>query len=169
MSKPANELGKRVFWKVFDKITDKVLKGNCQPTVLDKNGCECPDPTPVALAVKERRPPTIQELIAQMVNNEQWRQEREAAGEEEFEDADDFDTGDDDDDDRHSPYEENFDHSANIDHLKKNIAEGVQKRRRRLFEEEEPVERVDKREVIAKAKVKKKVQPDPDPEDEDED
>lgn len=75
----------------------------------DENGCERLDPTPVALPVAFKRPPTIQEQIAQMIRSERLRQAAEAAGYETFEESEDFDV--DDDFDPKSPWEIHFDPS----------------------------------------------------------
>lgn len=77
------------------------------------------DPTPMALPIGYKKPPTMAEQVAKLVRSEQLRQAAESAGQETFEDADDFDVGD--DYDPHSPYEETFETSQNADRLKEEI------------------------------------------------
>jgi len=65
------------------------------------------DPTPLALPVGLKQPPTLQEQIRRMIRSEELRRAAEAAGHETFEESDDFEVGD--DYDPKSPYEETFD------------------------------------------------------------
>lgn len=65
------------------------------------------DPTPIAVPVHLKRPPTLQDQIRQMVKSEEWRRKMECLGAETFEEADDFECGD--DYDPKSPYEACFD------------------------------------------------------------
>lgn len=75
--------------------------------VRDPN-LEYPDPTPVALPVGFRRPPTLAETVRKLVRSEELRRAAEVAGFESAEEADDFDV-DDDTYDPKSPYERHFD------------------------------------------------------------
>lgn len=166
---------KRIFWKTKEKKHDKFVE-EFGTSVMDEHGLEHPDPTPVALALKVKRPPTIQELIQTMCRNEMFQQGLAQQGEETFEESDDFDVVDEDGDDFNSPYEENFDHAQNIDNLKKTVADniarkrGLFERKKRadddddLLEEERPRERsVDK--TRPKPKAKKIIEPETEDED----
>lgn len=75
--------------------------------VIDSEGREILDPTPMEPPVGYSRQPSLSEQIREMVRSEKLRQEAEAAGMETFEEADDFDVGD--DYDPTSPYENDFD------------------------------------------------------------
>lgn len=61
----------------------------------DKQGRECPDPTPLEIPAGFNRPPTLQEQIERCIRRHMSAQ-AEAEGFESFEDANDFDTGDED-------------------------------------------------------------------------
>lgn len=74
--------------------------------MLNDKGHEVPDPTPVALPVGFRPPPTMVELIRMHVRRE-LSQAAVADGAESFEEADDFDI-EDDRLDPSTPYEELF-------------------------------------------------------------
>lgn len=76
-------------------------------TIMNDDGHEVPDSTPVAIPSHFKRPETLQEQIRRLVRSEQFNQEREAAGEETFDEADDFMV--DDDFDPSTPYEVFFD------------------------------------------------------------
>lgn len=80
--------------------------------MLDKNGFEIPDPTPMAVPLHFKRPPSLQEQIQQMVRGELSRRAA-SQGHETFDEAEDFDVGD--DFDPKSPWEINFDQSAALD------------------------------------------------------
>ncbi|UDN67510.1 hypothetical protein [robinz microvirus RP_35] len=73
-------------------------------TTYNEKGQEVPDDTPVALPVRFRRPPTLQEQIQRMVKD-QISQGVHDAGGESFEEADDFDCEDEDSVELRSPYE----------------------------------------------------------------
>lgn len=85
---------------------------------FDENGHEVLDPTPVAIPVGFRRPPSLQEMIRQYVRRE-LSQQAAAEGHETFEEADDFDVGD--DYDPRSPWELDFDQ----EHASHEAAAGV--------------------------------------------
>ncbi len=74
--------------------------------MLDKNGHEIPDQTPLSLPLNFKRPETLAEQVQRLVRTHVSR-EAAAAGAETFEEAEDFDV--DDDIDPSSPYEEHFD------------------------------------------------------------
>lgn len=76
-----------------------------------KKGRENPDPTPIALPIGVRRPPTLQEQIARLVRDETFRAALERHELESLEEADDFDI-DDDTFDPTTPYETDFDMAA---------------------------------------------------------
>lgn len=78
-----------------------------RPVLLDDNGHERLDPTPMAPPLGWKPEPSMVEIIRAQIAGERLRQEAEAAGMESFEEADDFDV--DDDFDPSSPYEEIFD------------------------------------------------------------
>lgn len=62
--------------------------------VLDDDGSEIPDPTPVSLPVGFKRPPTLDETIRRLVR-EQISSAASDAGYESLEESDDFDIPDD--------------------------------------------------------------------------
>lgn len=70
---------------------------------------EDPDPTPVAVPLRYKRPPTLQEQIQRLIRSEAYSR-RMDEGYESLEEADDFDVGDDFDSDPHSPWEDRADH-----------------------------------------------------------
>lgn len=70
--------------------------------MLNEDGWEVPDPTPVAWPAGVRRPETLTEQIRRLVRLEVSKAAAEQ-GMESFEEADDFDM--DDDDELRSPYE----------------------------------------------------------------
>lgn len=70
-------------------------------------GHELPDPTPMEMPSGMKRPETLAEQVRRLVRSEKFNLEREAAGEETFDEADDFDVGD--DFDPSTPYETFFD------------------------------------------------------------
>lgn len=74
--------------------------------MLDKNGHEILDQTPLSLPVGFKRPETLAEQVQRLVRTSVSR-EAAAAGAETFEEAEDFDV--DDEVDPTSPYEEHFD------------------------------------------------------------
>lgn len=74
--------------------------------MLDKNGHEIPDPTPLSLPLHFKRPETLAEQVQRLVRTH-VSAAAAAAGAETFEEAEDFDVGD--DIDPTSPYEEHFD------------------------------------------------------------
>lgn len=74
---------------------------------LNEKGHEVLDPTPVAVPVHFKRPPTLQEQIRSMVRSEELRRAASSQGMETFEEADDFAVGD--DYDPRSPHELVFD------------------------------------------------------------
>lgn len=71
-----------------------------------KNRYETPDPTPVAVPLNYKHPPTLEDQMRRYIRSEVSRM-AEQDGEESFEEADDFDVGD--DFDPSSPYEQDFD------------------------------------------------------------
>lgn len=83
---------------VIDPITGEFL--------LDDNGHEIPDPTPVALPSGFKRPETLAEQVQRLVRSSISRH-AEAQGHETWEEANDFEV--DDDFDPSTPYEEFFD------------------------------------------------------------
>lgn len=102
-----------------------------------KNRKEFLDPTPMALPVGYRRPPTLQDQVRALVRGALSEQAANR-GQETFEEADDFDVGD--DYDPRSPYEQNFDHDQNIDALAGVVRENKKKKRTKTLNEEVPVE-----------------------------
>lgn len=74
----------------------------------DEFGREVPDPTPVELPIGFRRPETLQEMMARMIQGELARREFEQ-GYETFEEANDFEVDDDDPADRVTVYQEMVD------------------------------------------------------------
>lgn len=80
--------------------------------MLDENGFEVPDPKPVAVPVGWKKPPSLNDRIAQMVRQE-LSARAEEVGMESFEDADDFDIPD-DPADPNSPWEEDFEANARL-------------------------------------------------------
>lgn len=68
---------------------------------------ETPDSTPLALPVRFRHPPTLEDRMRALIRSEALQREAEQAGYETFEEADDFEIGD--DFDPSSPYELGFD------------------------------------------------------------
>lgn len=73
---------------------------------LDERGHEILDPTPIALPLGLKRPPTLQETIKQLIRTEMSRKAAQE-GQETFEEADDLEVGE--DFDPTSPWELNFD------------------------------------------------------------
>lgn len=69
---------------------------------------EDPDPTPVAIPISFRRPPSIEEMIQKYVRTELSIRAAQQHQAETFEEADDFDV--DDDPELRSPYEITADH-----------------------------------------------------------
>lgn len=92
---------------IGQKITDQVNN------IIDEKGREVNTAPPAAMPVGFHRPPSLQEQIRKLVRD-QMSQYAANRGAETFEEADDFNVGDDDFDPR-SPYEENFDHEANLE------------------------------------------------------
>lgn len=74
--------------------------------VLDENGHEVPDPTPLEIPAGFKRPETLAEQVQRLVRTSvsEWAARNQ---EETFEESEDFDVGD--DDDPASPYETVFD------------------------------------------------------------
>lgn len=111
---------------------------------FNEKGEELMDPTPMALPVGYKRPPSIQEQIARYIRQSEMLAKQN--GQETFEEADDFDVGD--DFDPYSPYEENFDHVQNFEQLKQATRAATQKRkeggRKGDFQEEEPTQKTPK-------------------------
>ena len=69
------------------KLIQKLMK---RPGFYDKT-----DPTPPAIPLKWKRPPTLQEQVARMVHSEQFKQYMEREGFETIDEAEDFEVGDD--------------------------------------------------------------------------
>ena len=76
-------------------------------SILNKEGAEILDPTPVEIPIGFERPESIQSMIRRLVLDPQLREELQNQGAETFDEADDFDIAD--DDVPQSPHEENFD------------------------------------------------------------
>lgn len=87
-------------------VAKGVLEAERRIALLDENGWEIPDPTPVSLPLGFRRPERLAETIQRLVRT-QLSQLAEARGMESFEESEDFDVGD--DHDPASPYETFFD------------------------------------------------------------
>lgn len=108
---------------VEDQFTGEVRQ------IQDNMGREIPDPKPLELPAGFKRPETLQEQIRRLVHSEHFMMEREAAGEETFDEADDFDV--DDDFDPSTPFETFFDpvlqRDVSPEEFAKN-AEGYKKR-----------------------------------------
>lgn len=75
--------------------------------VIDDQGREVLDPTPMSPPLGYQRQPSLSEQIRDMVRSEKLRLELEGTGAETFEEADDFEVGD--DYDPTTPYENDFD------------------------------------------------------------
>lgn len=75
---------------------------------IDDKGREILDPTPLAVSVRLKRPPTLAEQVKMLLSQEAFRRRLHEEGVETFEESDDFDC-DEDFDPRH-PWERNFDH-----------------------------------------------------------
>lgn len=73
----------------------------------NKQGEEIPDDRPMSAAVGFKRPPSLAEMVKNLVRNEQIQRDFDTHGIETFDDADDFNV--DDDFDPSSPWEESFD------------------------------------------------------------
>lgn len=86
------------------------IGGNKSDDRLDARGREIPDPTPIAPPLGYIRQPSLAEQMRAMIRSENLRLAALQSGVETFEEADDFDVGD--DFDPHSPYENDFDPSA---------------------------------------------------------
>lgn len=76
--------------------------------VLNENGHEMPDPTPIEPPLNYKRTPSLAEQIREQIRSERLAMELEGTGAETFEEADDFDIPD-DPVDPSSPWEGNFD------------------------------------------------------------
>lgn len=72
----------------------KITKVEARRRSLDEKGNEICDPTPAAVSVGFKRPPTLQEQIQRLVRTE-LSDQAAAQGNETFEEADDFEVGDD--------------------------------------------------------------------------
>lgn len=116
--------------------------------IMDEQGRELPDPTPLEVPVGFKRPETLAEQVRRLVRSEHFNAEREALGEETFDEADDFDV--DDDFDPSTPYEVFFDPVLNRevspDEFQRN-AEGYKKRY--LQAQEEFFSKVDADNILA--------------------
>lgn len=73
--------------------------------MLDENGHEMLDDTPIEVPVRLKRPETLQEQIRRFFRSEEINQAIENAGFETFEEADDFEV---DDYEPRSPHEQNI-------------------------------------------------------------
>jgi len=98
------------FVDIIDPSTGEVLKCPVGGSVFI-NGVEFPDPTPVALALKFKKPLSIQEQMMQMIRADDFRKALLNRDVETFEEADDFDV-DDDSFDPTTPYEQDFDNAT---------------------------------------------------------
>lgn len=144
---------------MFTKIRQKLAER--------KGRKEYPDPTPVEMAVKFRRPPTLQEQIRQMVRSERLAQEAQRMGADTFEEFDDFDVGD--DFDPTSPYETVFDPDLGkdvtrpekeyLDAHRKQFDDHVRQAKKNAskskFKEEKPVARTESKDSAAPTKSEK--------------
>lgn len=61
----------------------------------DKNNCECPDKTPIEIPIGYTEPESLQDMIARLINANDFRQKLEAEGVDTPEEAEDFETDDD--------------------------------------------------------------------------
>lgn len=59
-----------------------------------KKGYEYLDPVPKSASLGFKKPPTLQEMIKQMVQSENWRRAMDQQGMETFEEAEDFEVDD---------------------------------------------------------------------------
>lgn len=84
----------------FDDTTGEFIP------VQDDRGREIPDPTPIAMPVRTKRPLPLADQVARLVRSDLWNQAL-ADDAETFAEADDFDV--DDDFDPNTPYEVEFD------------------------------------------------------------
>lgn len=73
----------------------------------NERGEELLDPRPMSVAVGFKRPPSLAEMVKNLVRNERVQRDFETHGIETFDEADDFEVGD--DLDPSSPWEESFD------------------------------------------------------------
>jgi len=125
--------------------------------IQDKMGREVPDPKPLEIPVGFKRPETLQEQIRRLVHSEHFQRDREAAGEETFEEADDFDV--DDDFDPSTPYETFFDPVLQRDVSPAEFArnaEGYKKRYEKAHEQ--LFQQMDEDEIIADNLLRKRYQ-----------
>lgn len=76
--------------------------------MLDKDGIEIPDPTPMALPAGFKVPETMEQMMRRLLRSPEFRKHVDDADVDTFEEAEDFDIGD-DMFDPSSPYEEVFD------------------------------------------------------------
>lgn len=95
-------------------MSNKLKEVAVKVKYVDSKGCEILDPTPCSLPVGFERPLSIQEQLRRLIRHE-VSQKAVMDGQESFEEADDFDCGD---NDPSSPYEEQFEHNANLEELK---------------------------------------------------
>lgn len=63
---------------------------------IDRAGREHPDPIPMELPIGYTNPPSLVEMMRQMIHNERFQEAQREAGEETFDEASDFDVFDDD-------------------------------------------------------------------------
>lgn len=95
--------------ETYDPVkTDAYLRSyGLRPVMLDDNGHEILDPTPMAPPVGFKPQPSMVEIVRQQIASDRLAQEAEELGLETFDEANDFDV--DDDFDPSTPYEEMFD------------------------------------------------------------
>lgn len=63
---------------------------------IDRDGREHPDPVPMELPIGYTNPPSLVEMMRQMLHNERYQEMQRQAGEETIDEASDFDVFDDD-------------------------------------------------------------------------
>lgn len=93
----------------FDKRDNSKFDAETGEQLLDEDGKEIPDPTPMAPPLGFKKQDSLAVQIRQMILSERLAQEAREYGGETFEEADDFEIGDDFETEKFSPYEANFD------------------------------------------------------------
>lgn len=86
--------------KISNELHAKLKK--LHRAMIDQNGAELHNPTPVSIPIGQQRPPTLKEQIQRVLRTELSNQAA-SQGHETYEEANDFDI--DDDDTMYSPYE----------------------------------------------------------------
>lgn len=107
----------------------------------NKNGEEIMDPTPTAVPINFKHPPTLADQVKRLVRSEQLRIAAEKMGKDTFEEANDFDVGDDfDPAEELTPHEIQALEGDELAHMIK------PPRQRSRFQEEKPEQKTRKKE-----------------------